>query len=285
MYRERGPSSAARQLPERRMNAVEPRLEANSVANRDEIDLVFGAPDDHPDLASVRSFVESRLGFVREPVCRADLSGGVLYHECLARLRWGSRDALPPLAFLPRLESLGLMRWFDRLVVGRTIDALRADPQAVYGCNVAAASAAVDDAWLAIFRRLEHEPSVAARLVVEITETGPLNPVAGRSFVNRFRQAGCRVAIDDFGVGFSALNNLVVGNPDIVKLDKSVLSLIKRNAIGRYQFRRLIAFAHESARHVVVEGVENEIDRQIILDSGVAWAQGIRFSWRSPAAA
>ena len=64
-----------------------------------------------------------------------------------------------------------------------------------------------------------------------------------------------------------------------------LLSLIKRNAIGRYQFRRLIAFAHENARHVVVEGVENELDREILVDSGVAWAQGIRFSWRSPAAA
>ncbi|MDI9701440.1 EAL domain-containing protein, partial [Burkholderia cenocepacia] len=90
------------------MNAVEARQEANRKANRDEIDLVFGAPDDHPDLASVRSFVESRLGFAHEPVCRADLSGGVLYRECLARLRWGERDALPPLAFLPRLEALGL---------------------------------------------------------------------------------------------------------------------------------------------------------------------------------
>ncbi|MBY4833104.1 EAL domain-containing protein [Burkholderia dolosa] len=267
------------------MNAIEARLQANRVANRDEVDLVFGAPDDHPDLASVRSFVESRLRFVREPVCRADLSAGVLYHECLARLRWGPRAALAPVAFLPRLESLGLMQWFDRLVVGRTIDELRADPDAVYGCNVSAASAVMDDGWLAIFRRLEREPAVAARLVVEITETGPLNPVAGRSFVHRFRRAGCRVAIDDFGVGFSALNNLVVGNPDIVKLDKSILSMIKRNAIGRYQLRRLIAFAHEGARHVVVEGVENESDRQMIVDAGVAWAQGIRFSWRSPAAA
>ncbi|MGS0897383.1 EAL domain-containing protein [Burkholderia stagnalis] len=267
------------------MNAVEARLEAGREANRDDMDLMFGIPDDHPDLASVRSFVESRLTFAHEPVCRADLSGGVLYHECLARLRSGGRNPLSPLAFLPRLESLGLMRWFDRLVVSRTIDGLRADPQAVYGCNVSAASAIVDDAWLAIFRRLEHEPSIAARLVVEITETGPLNPVAGRSFVARFRQAGCRIAIDDFGVGFSAVNNLVVGNPDIVKLDKSILSMIKRNAIGHYQFRRLIAFAHEGARHVVVEGVENETDRQMIVDAGVAWAQGIRFSWRSPAAA
>ncbi|CAB3767671.1 diguanylate phosphodiesterase [Burkholderia sp. MSh2] len=267
------------------MNAVEARQEANREANRDEIDLVFGAPDNHPDLESVRSFVASRLGFAQEPVCRSDLSGGVLYQECLARLRWGERDVLPPAAFLPRLEVLGLMRWFDRLVVSRTIDRLRADPTAVFGCNVAAASAVVDDAWLAIFRRLELEPSVAARLVVEITETGPLNPVAGRSFVNRLRQAGSRIAIDDFGVGFSALNNLVVGNPDIVKLDRSILSMIKRNAIGRYQFRRLIAFAHEGARHVVAEGVESEMDRQIIMDAGVMWAQGIRFSWRSPAAA
>ncbi|KVC22591.1 EAL domain-containing protein [Burkholderia pseudomultivorans] len=268
------------------MNAVKARLEANREVNRDdEIGLVFGGPDRHADLASVRSFVESRLAFVYEPVCRADLSGGVLYHECLARLQRESDDALPPLAFLPRLESFGLMHWFDRLVVGRTIDGLRADPTAVYGCNVSAASAVMDDAWLAIFRRLEREPSVAARLVIEITETGPLNPVAGRSFVSRFRQAGCRVAIDDFGVGFSALNNLVVGNPDIVKLDKSILSMIKRNAIGRYQFRRLIAFAHEGARHVVVEGVENEMDRQMIVEAGVAWAQGIRFSCRAPAPA
>ena len=160
------------------MNAVEARLEANREANRDEIDLVFGAPDDHPDLASVRCSWKAGSGS-RKPVCRADLSGGVLYQECLARLRWGERDTLPPVAFLPRLEALGLMRWFDRLVVGRTIDALRADPAAVYGCNVAAASAVVDDAWLAIFRRLEREPSVAARLVVEITETGPLNPSRG----------------------------------------------------------------------------------------------------------
>ncbi|MBL3921569.1 EAL domain-containing protein, partial [Bacteroides thetaiotaomicron] len=41
----------------------------------------------------------------------------------------------------------------------------------------------------------------------------------------------------------------------------------------------------EGARHVVVEGVESEIDRQIVVDAGVAWAQGIRFTWRSPAAA
>ncbi|ABX17155.1 EAL domain-containing protein [Burkholderia multivorans] len=271
------------------MNAVEPRLmadrEQNREASRDEIGKVFGVPDGPVDLASVRSFVESRLEFVYEPVCRADLSGGVLYDECLARLRRDARGAWPPIAFLPRLESLGLMRWFDRLVVNRTIDQLRADPTAVYGCNMSAASAVMDDAWRPIFARLEREPSVAARLVVEITETGPLNPVAGRTFVARFRQAGCRIAIDDFGIGFSALNNLAVGNPDIVKLDRSILPMIKRNAIGRYQLRRLIAFAHEGARHVVVEGVETEMDRQMIVEAGVAWAQGIRFSWRSPAAA
>ncbi|MCM3061051.1 hypothetical protein M3553_23300, partial [Bacillus subtilis] len=68
-------------------------------------------------LASGRSFVDSRLGVAHEPVCRADLSGGVLYRECLARLRWGERDALPPLAVLPRLEALGLMK-VDVLALG-----------------------------------------------------------------------------------------------------------------------------------------------------------------------
>ncbi|PCE32267.1 EAL domain-containing protein [Burkholderia ubonensis] len=266
------------------MYAVDARLEAQMHNNHDDAGQLFDPTATHPDPVAVCRFIERRLAFAREPVCRTDLSGGVLYHECLARLARGQRDLLRPVAFLPRLVSMGLMCWFDQLVVGRTIDSLRADAKAVYGCNVSASSATEDAQWQAIFDRLHAEPAVAQRLVLEITETAPLDPVSGRPFVQQVRQTGCRIAIDDFGAGYSAQNHLVVGQPDIVKLDRSMLSMIRNNAVGRYQVRRLVALAHETAGQVVVEGVETELDRQMVIDAGVRWAQGDHFSRRSDVA-
>ncbi|KVP56946.1 diguanylate phosphodiesterase [Burkholderia ubonensis] len=266
------------------MNVVDARLEAQMQENHDDAGQLFDPTAAHPDSVAVCRFIERRLAFAREPVCRTDLSGGVLYRECLARLARGQRDVLRPVAFLPGLVSMGLMRWFDQLVVSRTIDSLRADAQAVYGCNVSASSATEDAQWQAIFDRLHVEPALAQRLVLEITETTPLDPLSGRAFVHRARQTGCRIAIDDFGAGHSAHNHFVVGRPDIVKLDRSMLAMIRNNAVGRYQVRRLVALTHENAGHVVVEGVETELDRQMSIDAGVRWAQGDHFSRRSDAA-
>ncbi|TCW77361.1 diguanylate phosphodiesterase [Burkholderia sp. SRS-46] len=266
------------------MNADEGRREATMTTNRDEVGPLFDTGGAHSDLLAACRYIDSRLEFAREPVCRTDLSGGELYRECLARFRDEQRNLLRPAAFLPRIAAMGLMRWFDQLVVRRTIDSLRADVHAVYGCNVSACSATEDVAWRTIFDGLDCEPSVAKRLVIEITETAPLNPVTGRAFAHRIRQSGCRIAIDDFGVGHSAANHLVVGNPDIVKMDRSMLVLIRHNAVGRYQLRRLVAHAYEHARDVVAEGVENELDRQVMMDAGIQWAQGDHFSGRANAA-
>jgi len=166
--------------------------------------------------------IEAGLRLLREPICRPDRSGEVLYRECLARLYVQGQVRLPD-SFLPQLEAAGLMRWFDRLVMERVIDALRADGDAVLGCNVSGVSA-VDDAWWEpVYARLEREPQVAARLVIEITESAPLDPIAGRSFVFRLQRLGCRVAVDDFGKGYGVYTAMAIAHPDIVKLDRTLL--------------------------------------------------------------
>lgn len=261
------------------MNVVEVCQEVNWKVNCDEIDFVFGVFDDYFDFVLVCSFVESWFGFVYEFVCCVDLLGGVLYWECLVWLWWGECDVLLLFVFLLWFEVFGLMCWFDWLVVGCMIDVLCMDLGVVYGCNVVVVSVVVDDVWLVIFRWFECEFLVVVWLVIEIMEMGLLNFVVGWLFVNCFWQVGCWIVIDDFGVGFSVLNNLVVGNFDIVKLDWLVLLLIKCNVIGCYQFCWLIVFVYEGVWYVVVEGVESEIDWQIIMDVGVVWVQGICFLW------
>jgi EAL domain-containing protein (putative c-di-GMP-specific phosphodiesterase class I) len=220
--------------------------------------------------------IETGVHLLREPICRPERTGEVLYQECLARLCI-ERRVWSPDAFLPKLESAGLMRWFDRLVMERVIDALCRDDDAVLGCNVSGASAVDDVWWEPVYARLEREPQVAARLVIEITESAPLDPIAGRSFVFRLQRLGCRVAVDDFGKGYGVYTAMAIAHPDIVKLDRTLLLAAHRERSGVKRLRAMVELAGEYAPQVVVEGVATAEDLRVVTEVGAKWAQGWHF--------
>jgi EAL domain-containing protein (putative c-di-GMP-specific phosphodiesterase class I) len=220
--------------------------------------------------------IEAWLRLLREPICKPERSGEVLYQECLARL-CVERRVWSPDSFLPKLESAGLMRWFDRLVMERVIDALCRDGDAVLGCNVSGASAVDDVWWEPVYARLEREPQVAARLVIEITESAPLDPIKGRSFVFRLQRLGCRVAVDDFGKGYGVYTAMAIAHPDIVKLDRTLLLAAHRERSGVKRLRAMVELAGEYAPQVVVEGVATVEDLRVVTEVGAKWAQGWHF--------
>ena len=240
---------------------------------RDEQDSVLVQTLDH---GVQREAIEAGLRLLHEPICRPDGTGEVLYRECLARLNVRDQVRRPD-SFLPQLEAMGLMRWFDRLVMERVIDALSREGDAVLGCNVSGASA-VDDAWWEpVYARLEREPQVAARLVIEITESAPLDPVAGRSFVFRLQRLGCRVAVDDFGKGYGVYTAMAIAHPDIVKLDRTLLLAAHRERLGVKRLQAMVKLASEYAPQVVVEGVATAQDLRVVVEAGAKWAQGWHF--------
>ncbi|MGN3967156.1 EAL domain-containing protein [Burkholderia gladioli] len=222
---------------------------------------------------AVRGFVESRLSFRTEPVSTMVGQRAPLYAECLARLNDGGRSWLPN-SFLPQLEMLGLMRWFDALVFERVVGRLREDATLVLGCNLSASSTVFDAQWEGVFSWLSSMPGVASRLVVEITESAPLDAVQGRNFVRRVRHLGCRIAVDDFGVGYGVATGMAIGNPDIVKLDASVVAAARDDVIGRRNLHALSGIAAELAPEVVIEGIETEQDLHLAGQTSAQWFQG-----------
>jgi len=220
--------------------------------------------------------IEANLRLLREPICSPDRSGEVLYQECLARLDVEGQVRFPD-SFLPQLEAAGLMRWFDRLVMLRVIDALRRNEEAVLGCNVSGVSAVDDEWWEPVYARLEREPEMAARLVIEITESAPLDPTVGRPFVYRLQRLGCRVAVDDFGKGYGVYTAMAIAHPDIVKLDRALLLAAHRERSGVRQLRAMVRLAGEYAPQVVVEGVATAEDLRLVVEAGAKWAQGWHF--------
>lgn len=237
------------------------------------------AASERPDWEIARDvFVaieEDRLFFRHESICAVDAHADVLYREALVRMRVDD-TVLPPGRFIPELEKLSLMRPFDCFVLRRTLNALRAAPDACLGCNISARSARDDHWWESLFLELASAPDLAARLIVEITELTPVSPVDGPAFVKRLKGLGVRIAIDDFGVGFSS-DAARMCEPDIVKIGYSFLRRVREGTFTTAEFNHLVGLAHCTAPLLVVEGVETADDVRIARDAGANWIQGYYF--------
>jgi len=116
-------------------------------------------------------------------------------------------------------------------------------------------------------------------LVLELTESvivdGP-DEVAARFC--RLKDLGVRLAIDDFGVGYSSLSYLQQFPVDILKIDRSFVDAIQSDALAPPIVRGLIDLARTMELETVAEGVETEAQREALIDEGCKLAQGYLFS-------
>ncbi|CAN7683176.1 EAL domain-containing protein [Caballeronia sp. LjRoot34] len=225
---------------------------------------------------------EDRLGFEWEPVHDANGESTVRYFEALlCQIEEGVATRVG--AMVAALERLGLVRRLDQWVVESVIDALRLNRDISLGCNVSAQSATLDAWWAFIVKTLSEEPDIAARLIIEITETTPLMATTEvRVFVKSLQSLGCRVALDDVGAGHSNVHALVELGVDIVKIDAVYLRQAGRDVRGAERFRQLVGLAKTCAASVVIEGVESADDAEVSRSSGADWLQGYLFSKSGP---
>jgi EAL domain-containing protein (putative c-di-GMP-specific phosphodiesterase class I) len=184
---------------------------------------------------------------------------------------------MSPAEFIPDLERSGQIRPFDFQVFQRAMALLDEHPDVELGVNVSALSAVGDSLWDAAFLSLSDRPDVARRLVVEITETAPVDPEGARAFARRLQQVGCRVAVDDFGAGYSLQAATAMEHIDIVKIDASFIGRIGRSESASCQFDAIVALASKFSDCIIVEGVENEGDLPLVRGAGIEWVQGYYF--------
>jgi EAL domain-containing protein (putative c-di-GMP-specific phosphodiesterase class I) len=225
--------------------------------------------------AVIDAIESDRVVLFCQPVCGTGDLGEVLYFECLVRLLREDRQTLEyPGSFIPSLERLGMMQCLDRHVVRLVIGLLKTHPHLCLGANISAQSAAEDEWWESTFAQLSMMPDVAQRLVIEITETAPLDVAAGRAFMRRVQRLGCRVAIDDFGTGFSIETGAQICFPDVVKIAGELLAGNGDRGARDDELARLVSLARDLAPCVVLEGVESAHALEVAREAGVGFVQG-----------
>jgi EAL domain-containing protein (putative c-di-GMP-specific phosphodiesterase class I) len=118
-------------------------------------------------------------------------------------------------------------------------------------------------------------PGVAERLIVEITETVAVQDIDDlRGFVMRLKSLGSRIAIDDFGAGYTSFRNLRRLGVDIVKIDGAFVQNIARSADDRAFVQTLIDLARRLKIKTVAEWVQDEQSAAMLRDWGCDYIQG-----------
>ena len=217
---------------------------------------------------------QDRVVFAFQPVVSA-ATGQVDYYECLFRLREANGTLMAAGEFIQEIERFGYIRLVDRHILDMVLAAAAANPDVTLGFNISALTTA-DRPWLrSLTSRLRAQPGLARRLVVEITETAALYDIEESArFVSALRRAGCRVALDDFGVGHTSLQHLQSLTLDMVKIDRSFISDIATNSESRVFVRHLLGLAKGFGFGTIAEGVESEEAAEILRREGVDYLQG-----------
>ncbi|MEQ8964338.1 MAG: GGDEF and EAL domain-containing protein [Azospirillaceae bacterium] len=221
---------------------------------------------------------KDRLLLAIQPVVRTG-DHRVDFNEALLRLRDTEGGIVPAGVFVPVIERLGLMREMDARVLDLAVARLVADPQLRLAMNISGLTA-VDQGWL---RQLEGlvggDRSVAERLTVEITETAAIQDIEETArFVAGVRELGCRIALDDFGAGYTSFRHLKTLTVDIVKIDGAFVRGIATNPDNRMFVRTLVGLARNFGLATVAECVETAEDAAALREEKVDWLQGWYFA-------
>ena len=225
----------------------------------------------------VLALKEDRLIFAYQPIIDA-ITRQTVEYECLLRMIRPDGTVAPAGHFIPAAEQLGLVRLVDRRALEMAVATLEAHPKIHLSVNVSGTTAQ-DSAFLCSFvDYVKAHSGIARRLVVELTETAALHHFEENAqFVSRLREMGCRVAIDDFGAGYTSFRNLQMLRVDKVKIDGSYVAEISNSPENQVFVRTLVDLAKNFNLKTTAEWVGTEAEAQLLAGFGVDYFQGFFF--------
>jgi diguanylate cyclase (GGDEF)-like protein len=225
----------------------------------------------------VGALKEHRLRLAYQPIISAK-SRRPSHHESLLRMIRPNGEILTAGYFIPAAEHMGIVHLVDRFALESVVTQLKAHKTVTLAVNVSG-TAANDPAWLQSFiDYIRANNDVASRLIVELTETAALHHFEENArFITQLKELGVRVAIDDFGAGYTSFRNLQMLHVDTVKIDGSYVKDLAGNPENQVFVRTLVGLAKNLGIKTVAEWVGSDADAGLLQSFGVDYFQGFHF--------
>lgn len=203
--------------------------------------------------------------------------------EALIRWRHPVHGLVQPGAFLPAIQNTSLMIKLGEWVIERAVtDIGGMDAQGVQlrvAVNIGAEHFNKETFFERTYEVCNRHQFDPRRLQIEITED--VIDSSGELFernAKRLQNAGVRIAVDDFGRGYSNLSRLASLNVDVIKLDRSMIWDAEKDVRCNVVMKSAVDMAHALGAAVVVEGVETMAHVRLAAEAGADALQGFYFS-------
>ena len=230
-----------------------------------------------------QAIIDEQLIVHYQPLARAS-DGEVCGFEALVRWKHPVRGMIPPLDFIPVAEECGLIGPLGEWVLRRACaDAAAWDKPLRIAVNLSPLQLNQPALPTLVHEVLIQTGLSPARLELEITESALFKDYQ-RALDNlrRLKALGVRIAMDDFGTGFSSLSTLQSFPFDKIKVDKSFVENIHRDERATVIVRAVLGLGRSLNIPVVAEGVETEEQRQFLRDEDCAELQGYAIGRPAP---
>ncbi len=206
--------------------------------------------------------------------------------EALLRLKTDHGETILPEVFIPEAEKSALIKRIDEYVLEKAMMEFKeiikqTQTEITLSINISAMEIS-DPAFASTVEKLVEKTLFPPQcLEIEITEHS-LRTSFDTVFENmvRLRNSGIQFALDDFGNGYSSISQLLKVPVDLIKIDKSLIDNIDTNAINQEIVDSMIYMGHILKCKVLSEGVESEVQLEILNKHGCDFIQG--FVWSKP---
>jgi len=206
----------------------------------------------------------------------------IVKYESLVRLIDESNKILSPFFFLDTSKKSNYYHQITEIVLKHSFDVLR-NCNLDISINLSAIDIEQKTTRQKILNLLEKNKKDAHRVVFELLEDENIKDFEViKKFIYKVKSYGVKIAIDDFGAGYSNYERLLDYQPDILKIDGCLIRNIETSSYSLSVVKSIVTFAKEQGIETIAEFIENESIYEIVKDLGVDFSQGYYFGKPEP---
>ncbi len=224
-----------------------------------------------------QAIIENNIIPVYQPI--VDKNGTILKYETLMRLRQvenGEEKLISPFFFLDTAIKTKLYPQLSYIIISEALESLKS------GSHTLSINLTYNDftntEMIDLLTTELSQHDIGNRLIFEIVESDNMGDYELlNNFIEKFRSFGVRIAIDDFGSGFSSFQHIVQTSPDYIKIDGSLIKDIDTDLSSLTIVKAIVQFSQELGISVIAEFVHSEQILNILKSLGINEYQGFYF--------
>ena len=200
-------------------------------------------------------------------------SGKVVKYECLARLQDENDNVVSPTLFIPLAKRIKVYNLITKIIIEKSFEAFE-DNNYDFSINLSIDDVMNTDIFEFIIDKLKNSP-ISNRVIFEIVESEAIVDFTKVSkFINEIKRHGARIAIDDFGDGYSNFSYLIKMDVDFIKIDGSLISDIDVDNNSLLVVETIVQFAKKLGIKTIAEYVHSSTVMDKVKEIGIDYSQG-----------